>query len=305
VVSAGLQWFCLLPVIEMLAVRKVRAMPTLPARLERLARPAMSAFMGVFVVVILMTAPPAQAGRSCEAKPPAVATVQRALDLAERSAKALDATGADVVVLARAGQDLSRHGLRWSHLGWAYRESAAQPGTASVWRVVHKLNHCGTDRGHLYRQGLAEFFLDDPHEYRAGIAVLAPEVQARLWPLLRDKDRVAQLQQPRYSMLAYPWAQTYQQSNQWAIETLAMAQAPGVNSRDGAQAWLRWNGYTPTVLKLDTMTRLGSRLTAANIAFDDHPNAQRYGGRIATVTVDSVFDWLERARLAGPVQVVW
>ena len=34
---------------------------------------------------------------------------------------------------------------------------------------------------------------------------------------------VVRLDEPRYNMLAYPWATQYQQSNQWAIETLAMA----------------------------------------------------------------------------------
>jgi hypothetical protein len=45
-------------------------------------------------------------------------------------------------------------------------------------------------------------------------------------------------------------------------------------------------------------------VTAANVAFDDHPNEKRFADRIETVTVDSVFAWLERAKLAGAVQVV-
>jgi hypothetical protein len=45
-------------------------------------------------------------------------------------------------------------------------------------------------------------------------------------------------------------------------------------------------------------------MTAANIAFDDHPNDKRFSDRIETVTVDSVFDWMTRTRLATPVQVV-
>ena len=45
-------------------------------------------------------------------------------------------------------------------------------------------------------------------------------------------------------------------------------------------------------------------VSAANVAFDDHPNEQRFADRIDTVTVDSVFAWLERSRLAGRVQVM-
>jgi hypothetical protein len=38
-------------------------------------------------------------------------------------------------------------------------------------------------------------------------------------------------------------------------------------------------------------------VTAANIAFDDHPTEKRFSDRIETVTVDSVFDWLMRTGL--------
>lgn len=268
------------------------------SRLSTLLRGAMMA--------LLLAAGLVQAGQSCEQKPPGVMEVELSLKLAEFTARKLDASGAQVVVLARAGQDLSRYGLRWSHLGWAYRE--AQPGgdTArpGVWRVVHKLNHCGTATAALYRQGLAEFFLDDLHDYMAAFVVPTPEVQARMLPLLQDNRQVARLHSPAYNMVAYPWALTYQQSNQWAIETLALAMEPTAGSRDRAQAWLRLKDYRPSALHIRAMTRLGARVSAANVAFDDHPNEKRYADRIETVTVDSVFDWLERSGLAGPVQIV-
>jgi hypothetical protein len=254
---------------------------------------------------LVLLAAPAHAGRNCEARPPDAQTVQKAMELAERTARALDATGADVVVLARAGQDLSKYNLRWSHLGLAYREKVdSAMGGGTRWRVVHKLNQCGSARSDLYRQGLGEFFLDDLHEYRAAVAVLTPEVQATLRPLLTDNRRIGQLHVPAYSMLAYPWAQQYQQSNQWAVETLAMSQDGSATTRERAQVWLKTKGYEPTVLRISPLTRLGARVTTANIAFDDHPNDKRFSGRIETVTVDSVFDWLQRARLAGPVQVL-
>ena len=115
---------------------------------------------------------------------------------------------------------------------------------------------------------------------------------------------MAQLDEPRYNMVAYPWAQTYQQSNQWAIETLAMAQEPSINSRERAQAWLRFQDYRPTTLRINALTRLGARVGQVNIAFDDHPNERRYSDRIDTVTVDSVFAWLQRTGLASPVSVL-
>ena len=204
-------------------------------------------------------------------------------------------------MLARAGQNLSEYGLRYSHLGLAYRDGE---GSTAVWRVVHKLNACGSAQASVYRQGLGEFFLDDLYLYEAAIVVLQPDVQARLLPALHDNDRLARLHTPAYNMVAYPWSIRYQQSNQWAIETLASAQDPAASTRDRAQAWLRLQGYEPTTLHLSALKRLGARVAAANVAFDDHPNDKRFGDRIETVTVDSVFSWLNRSGLGGPVEVI-
>jgi len=246
---------------------------------------------------LLALAGAAHAGRSCEGGAPLAINVQRAMTLAEHVAQRLDDSGADVVVLGRIGQDLSRYGQRYSHMGLAYRDG-------KVWRVAHKLNHCGSAQAAIYRQGLGEFFLDDLFDYQAGIVVLAPEVQARLLPVLKDNRRLAQLHTSAYSMVAYPWAQTYQQSNQWAIETLAMTQDPAASTRERAQAWLQLQGYEPATLRLNAFTRLGARMTAANVAFDDHPNAKRFSDRIETVTVDSVFTWLTRSGLGhAPITV--
>jgi hypothetical protein len=251
----------------------------------------------VAAAALVLAATQAQAGRSCENRPPTVTAVERSMALAEHTAQQLDRSGAQVVLLARVGQDLTEYHLRYSHLGFAYRDG-------DRWRVVHKLNQCGTANGSVYRQGLGEFFLDDLFDYEAAIVVPQPEVQAKLLPALKDNARLAQLNTPAYSVVAYPWAQRYQQSNQWAIETLAMTQEPGARTRERAQAWLQLKDYQPTTLRIGALKRLGGRLTAANVAFDDHPNEKRFADRIDTVTVDSVFSWMNRSGLGGPVQVI-
>ncbi len=256
----------------------------------------------VAVMVVAGAATMAHAGRNCDELPPSAWETQQGMALAQTTAQRLEASGADVVLLARAGQDLSKYGIAWSHMGFAYRELQAD-GTAQ-WRVAHKLNHCGTDRAQVFRQGLGEFYMDKPWRYQAAYVVLAPDAQARLLPLLQDNQRLAQWHTTRYSMLAYPWATRYQQSNQWAIETLAGALDDAASTRPRAQAWLQLHGYEPTVLHLNALTRLGGRMTQANIAFDDHPHAKRYSDHIETVTVDSVFAWLQREGLAGAVQVL-
>ncbi|WP_374438266.1 DUF2145 domain-containing protein [Inhella sp.] len=259
--------------------------------------------MRALVLTLALLAGTAQAGRSCEPQPPQVEGVTRGLELAERTARALDASGAEVVVLARAGQDLSSYGLRWSHLGFAYRLSPATAQSPGTWRVVHKLNDCGSERAGLYRQGLGEFFLDSPHRYEAVFVPLQGEAAEQLAPLLRDNRAVQRLHQPRYSMVSYAWGTRYQQSNQWLLETFALIE-PGVRDRETAQAWLKLKGFQPSRLHINAMTRLGARVTRANVAFDDHPNAQRFAGRIDTVGADAVLAWLQQNRFGGaPVYV--
>ena len=250
----------------------------------------------------LWLAPVAHAGRSCDSKPLDARAVEQGMALAQRTSNALDAehsrSGARVVVLGRAGQDLSKYGLHYSHLGWAYKTPDGP------WRVVHKLNDCGTAVGALYQQGLGEFFLDDLWRQEAVWAVPVPALQAPLLTLLTDPARRTLLHTPDYSMVSYAWGQRYQQSNQWALETLAAAVEPTVQGRDQAQAWLRFKGYQPTTLHLGPLERLGARVGSANIAFDDHPNSKRFSSRIETVTVDSILNWLTRAGLAGTPQTL-
>ena len=249
------------------------------------------------VAAALATAPAAHAGRNCEAAKPTVQTITRGLTLAERTLHALDASGAQVVVLARAGQDLGKYGVRYSHLGFAYR-------TPDGWRVLHKLNQCGTAQAALYRQGLGEFFLDTPWRYEASWVVPVPALQASLYAALTDPQRQAALHTPAYSMVSYAWGQRYQQSNQWAVEWMAAAVESGVHNREQAQAWMRFKGYEPTTLRLGALTRLGGRVARANVAFDDHPGEKRFGDRIETVTVDSLWQWLPRAGLASEPQML-
>ena len=275
----------------------------------------------------LVSATAAIAGQTCDTTPPDTVSMTRALGLAERVQRSLDASGAQVVIIARAGQDLTKYGLEWSHLAFAYREQMPEPAapgdrsatlgaTAAAmvdglprpqrgtWRIAHKLNQCGTAEAAVFRQGLAEFFLDTSFRYEAAYVVPAPEVQAALLQVLTNDQRLVQWHTPAYSVVAYPWSTKYQQSNQWALETLAGSLDPAASTRERAQAWLQLHDYQPTVLHIDALTRLGGRITRANVAFDDHPNSKRFSDHIETVTVESMFAWMQRTQIAGSPTVV-
>ncbi|CAD0309258.1 DUF2145 domain-containing protein [Xanthomonas sp. WHRI 8391] len=254
------------------------------------------------LLLCLSAALPAVAAPVCTPHYPTPATLAAMFDMAKSTQQALDAVdGAQVVLLARGGQDLSRYGLKHSHLAFALRED---DGT---WRVKHLLNHCKSDSSELYREGLSNFIGESALNADLRVGVLAPALQQQLHTLLQDPAPLAHtLHEARYSMIAYPFSTEYQNSNQWVLEVLAAAlaatDAPSatpapVQDRRSAQAWLKRNGYQPTRLHLDLSKRIGARFFVANAAVTDHPASERISGNYSVITVESVFDFLQQHQL--------
>jgi hypothetical protein len=243
----------------------------------------------------IVCAAPAYAGRSCEERAVTQVAFADAMATGQAVQTRLDASGGDVALIARQGQDLSKYGLKYSHAGLAFRSAAGQP-----WRVYELLNDCGTADSDLWVDGLANFFLDDPFTLDALLIVPPPKVAAKLKETLGDTASLRRFHQNKYNMVAYPFSTRYQNSNQWVLEVLASAEASDikVRTREQAQAWLKMAGYQPTEMHIGPMTRLGGRMFKANVAFDDHPSSLRFSDRINAVTVDSILAFV-RARDEG------
>jgi len=257
------------------------------------ARSAFAAlFIALFMALLVAGAPAARAGTACSARAPTAQAFRASDALAHELLRVLDRDARHAAVLARAGADLSRHGLRFSHAALALRERPGDP-----WQVVHLLNHCGRPSAGLYREGLINFFLDDPFEYTALVLIPGEALQRRLVALVADGTARA-LFEPRYDMLAHPDSLAAQNSNQWLLEVIAAAEAPpgAVRGRADAQRWLREHGFAGDTVRLSTLERLGARMFRANVAFDAQPVAQRMAGRITVVTVRS----LERHLASSP-----
>jgi len=230
----------------------------------------------------------AKAGQTCSETVPAPDAVRKALTLGLQTRQALDQAAPEVALIARAGQDLRKWNLRYSHFGFVWRDHPR-----GRWIVVHQLNHCGHAESNLFNEGLANFFLDDPFRYEALILVPGAASQHRLARMLAGPAPL-RFHQRHYNMLAYPFSTQYQNSNQWALELIAAATARDVTiaDRTQAQAWLKAAGYQPHTAEIDAFTRLGARMSRANIAFDDHPFDRRMAGQIDTVTVESVYRFI-------------
>ncbi len=242
----------------------------------------------LFILALLCAPLLAQAGSACEEKKTDTASFVKAMALAQQSRAALDASGAQVALIARVGQDLSKYGLRYSHMAYVWRDHPQ-----GRWLVVHELNDCGTANSSLYNQGLGNFFLDSLFAYETKITLPGAATQAKLAAMLASRTPL-RLHSAHYNMLAFPFASTYQNSNQWLLETYAAAVSElPIDSRDDAQAWLKLAGYHPITLHIPTATRLGARMFRANVAFDDQPFDRRMAGQIDTVTVDSVLRFVQ------------
>lgn len=231
----------------------------------------------------------ATAGTACSDKPQSAETMHKAFQLAIKTREALDASGAQVALVGRVGQDLSKYNLRYSHIAFVWRDHPQ-----GRWLAVHELNQCGTAQSALFNEGLANFFFDDMFAWDALIITPSVELQAQIVAQLKNTSALQNLHQPHYNMVAYPFSTQYQNSNQWVLEVLASAMnGTPQASRNNNQQWLKQAGYKPSMLRIPTLQRLGGRMFKANVAFDDHPNGDRYAGKIEVATVDSVADFIK------------
>lgn len=240
--------------------------------------------LAAVILALLAASVPARAGQPCEERPLAPHELVLSMDLAQRTVEALDASGARAALVSRAGQDLSRYGLRYSHMGIAVRDHPK-----GRWTVVHELNDCGSAASGLYDEGMGNFFMTDLYRHEAQLLIPGPALQARLAALAATRTPL-RLHEARYNMLSYVYSTKYQNSNQWVLETVAAAAAPPgqVETRGEAQKWLRSIGFQPPTVEVPAAVRLGARMFRANVAFDDHPFERRMAGQIDTVTTDAV-----------------
>ena len=247
----------------------------------------------------------AMAGTACSDAPPKPASIQQAFQAAYKTHQRLETLQPRIALIGRVGQDLSKYGLRYSHIAFIQKDAAS-----GQWRTTHLLNGCNSNQSALWQEGLANFFLDDLLAYEALLVIPSPAIQEKLQAIVSSRDSIKAMHQPLYNMVAYPFSDKYQNSNQWALElfTMALSQQAGINpaitTRKQAQQWLKLTNYEPSTLKLTAFTRLGARMFRANVAFDDHPDERRFADQIDTVTVESMATYIKRVDAGSSSEVV-
>jgi hypothetical protein len=233
-------------------------------------------------------APAAQAGTACVETRPGPAALADSARTARSVQAALEDEGAPVALLARAGTDLSKYGLHYSHAAFVVRDHPD-----GRWTVVHLLNACGTDRSSLYAQGLVNYFADNLVSQDARLVWLPPDQAERLAALLAG-PRVGALHDRDYNVIARYDSPRTQNSTAWLLEMLAAARLPADAPLDrrAAQALAGREGHVPDTIHIPYSKRILGGLFSANADFSDHPVATRLAGDYPVVTVRSILRWL-------------
>jgi len=251
------------------------------------------ALMLIAILTLSLLAAPAHAGVPCTQTSMPPRAIADAAATALTVAAALDETDAPVALVSRIGTDLSKHGLRYSHAGFALRDHPD-----GRWTVVHLLNDCSDEGSGLYAQGLVNFFADDLINLDARITWLEPGLAERLAKRLLALPPDP-LYVPRYNLIARPGSREYQNSTAWVLEHIAAAIPTQSDVRDRARAYqlALGHGFMPDRVHIPYSKRILGGLFAANMVFTDHSVGTRLGGDYPVVTVRSILNWLDRSGL--------
>jgi hypothetical protein len=208
----------------------------------------------------------------CERGKQVSATEQdRVLRFAGAVKRELDASGGQVALISRAGLDLSRFGLLYSHAGLALRDEADK-----AWTVRQLYYACEESRPRLFDQGVAGFTLgaDAPGNGHVSLVFLDDGNAAQLERAARDRRLALSLLAGSYSANAYAFGTRFQNCNQWVAEIMASAwgHLEGESAaRERAQAWLREQGYTAGPVKVPSRWLMFAGQFVPLLQLKDHP----------------------------------
>jgi hypothetical protein len=230
----------------------------------------------------------------CErGKQVSAAEQDRVLRFAGTVKRELQASGGSVALISRAGLDLRRFGLLYSHAGVALKDAD------SAWTVRQLYYACDESRPRLFDQGVAGFALgaDAPGQGHISLVFLDDGNGGQLEQAARDKRQALALLAGRYSANAYAFGMRYQNCNQWVAEMLASAWgSPGgpEAARERAQAWLREQGYTAGPVKVPSRWLMFAGQFVPLLHVDDHPVDDIYALALHVSVPASIEDFVHR-----------
>lgn len=217
----------------------------------------------------------------------------------------LEKSGQRMALISRAGLDLGRFGVRYSHAGFSLKHSPDTP-----WAIRQLYYACDEKQPHLFDQGLLGFLLgmNEPSLGYVSVVLLPAADSADLERAALDKQQALQLLGATYSANAYPFSQKYQNCNQWVVEVLAAARgglleagaapAGGAGLRERAQGWLQAQGYIPSVIDVGWRPLMWATAFVPWLHNDDHP-AEDQAQALYRVSMPAAIENFLRTQVPG------
>jgi len=254
-------------------------------------------FRSAFAALLLTASASAWAGLPtfCERSTEISATEQdRVLRFAGAVKDELAKSGSRVAIIARAGLDLSRFGLLYSHAGIALRDNPGGP-----WAVRQLYYACEESRPQLFDQGISGFALGADEPSRGHIALLFPpeEAAAPIEQAALDKRLALSLLAGTYSANAYAFGTRYQNCNGWVAELIANAWGrldTGDHAREHAQQWLREQGYTAGPVKIPSHWLMFAGQFVPLVHLNDHPLEDAHALALRVSVPDAIETFVRR-----------
>ncbi|MEQ6291851.1 DUF2145 domain-containing protein [Vogesella sp. GCM10023246] len=269
------------------------ALPSLPAVGRKLLT-----LVGTLACWLLLAALPAQANSLlfCD-RPPAQSAVQknRLLLFSEAVKNVLQQSGSQAAIVARAGLDLDRFAIRYTHAGISLRQSPNTP-----WSVRQLYYACDDSQPHIYDQGLSGFLLDSHQQDSAYVSILLLPARAeeQLAATALDRAQALAVLGAQYSANAYAFSTRYQNCNQWLAELLARAwgELPAADApREAAQRWLQQAQYQPSSIDVKYGFMVWAAYLVPLLHNSDHP-AANLAARHYQVSMPAAIEQFVRAQ---------
>jgi hypothetical protein len=206
----------------------------------------------------------------------------------------LEASGTKVALVSRAGLDLSRFGLLYSHAGIALKDNPGGP-----WAVRQLYYACDESRPRLFDQGMAGFALgaEAPANGHMSLVFLPDADGALLEQAALDKPLALALLAGQYSANAYAFSTRYQNCNQWVAELLAAAWGRLGHQdqpREEAQTWLRAEGYAAGPVRIPSRWMMFAGQFVPLVHVNDHPVDDIHALALQVSTPASIEGFVQR-----------
>ena len=216
----------------------------------------------------------------------------------------LAASHQQVALIARSGLDLHRLDVRYSHEAVALKDNDGKP-----WSVRELYYSCQDHQPRIFDEGMAGFLMgtDDPETSYISVVFLPPDRAEPLRTTAVDRRHALGVLGASYSANAYPFSTRHQNCNQWVMELLADAWGGGdegsdADARTRAQAWMRAQGYLPTVFTVSAHPMTWLADIVPWLANDDHPPHEVAHNRY-NVSMPSAIEIFVQAKVPGATRV--